>query len=160
MGRSIRGILAALVLGMAFTTIAEEVPPLQLEATPIPIVDIDAKTEVTYAVSLVKIVDGDTIDVSIKIWDDIVISKRVRFSRVNTPELRSSDRSERRKAVEARDFVKGRLEAASKILIVTAHKRGKYGRLIAGVLYRDKTGSTHDLEAELLKANLAEKYGD
>ena len=45
----------------------------------------------TYKAKLVKVVDGDTIDVTIDLGFDVSVKKRVRFQGITAPESRTRD---------------------------------------------------------------------
>ena len=86
-----------------------------------------------YRSSLLKIVDGDTIDVDIDLGFSVVLKKqRIRLYGINTPESRTRDLEEKRYGLAAKARVRELLEAAESITIKTAidkKARGKYGRI-------------------------------
>jgi len=83
-----------------------------------------------------KVVDGDTIDADIDLGFDISLTKRIRLAGIDTPESRTSDKYEKQLGLEAKDWLKHRLEDARDILIKTElpDSTEKYGRII-GHLY-------------------------
>ena len=93
-----------------------------------------------YRSSLLKIVDGDTIDVDIDLGFSVVLKKqRIRLYGINTPESRTRDLEEKRYGLAAKARVRELLEAAESITIKTAidkKARGKYGRIL-GTVYAD-----------------------
>ena len=60
----------------------------------------------TYKAKLVKVVDGDTIDVTIDLGFDVSVKKRVRFEGINAPESRTRDLKEKALGLAAKDRVK------------------------------------------------------
>ena len=63
-----------------------------------------------YRASLVKIVDGDTIDVNLDLGFDVVLKKqRVRLYGINTPESRTRDLEEKKYGLAAKERLKGLL---------------------------------------------------
>jgi len=89
----------------------------------------------TYKISLLKVVDGDTIDAEIDLGFDIKIKKRVRFMGINAPESRTRDLEEKAKGLAAKDRVKQLLEGCKNITL-KSHGVGKFGRCL-GELHLD-----------------------
>ena len=88
----------------------------------------------TYFVKrLIKIVDGDTVDIEIDLGFDLTKKERVRLGGIDTPESRTKNLEEKAMGLEAKDYLTALLEGAPK-LIVTTEKDGKFGRMI-GILY-------------------------
>ena len=87
-----------------------------------------------------KVVDGDTIDVTIDLGFDLLKKERVRIAGVDTPEKRTRDKEEKALGLDATAWMKEKLEGAIKgdneLTIRTELKGGvgKYGRLL-GWLY-------------------------
>ncbi len=51
----------------------------------------------TYNAKLVRVVDGDTVDLKIDLGFDIWINERVRLKDIDAPEVRTRDLQEKRK---------------------------------------------------------------
>ena len=87
-----------------------------------------------------RVVDGDTIDVTIDLGFDLSKKERVRIAGVDTPEKRTRDKEEKALGLDATAWMKEKLEGAIKgddeLTIRTELKGGvgKYGRLL-GWLY-------------------------
>ena len=87
-----------------------------------------------------RVVDGDTIDVTIDLGFDLYKKERVRIAGVDTPEKRTRDLEEQALGIDATNWMKEQLEEAingeSELTIRTELKggMGKYGRLL-GWLY-------------------------
>ena len=62
-----------------------------------------------YVHSLDKVVDGDTIDVTIDLGFDIKYSSRVRLAGIDTPESRTRDLEEKALGLEAKEYLKSDL---------------------------------------------------
>ena len=89
-----------------------------------------------YNAKLVRVVDADTIDVSIDLGFDIWIKERVRLRGINAPEKRTKDLEEKRRGIEAESFVLQMFtEHGTEFMIVTEYDRGKYGRTIGNILF-------------------------
>ena len=86
--------------------------------------------------SVGKVVDGDTIDADIDLGFDISLTKRIRLAGIDTPESRTTDKAEKALGIDAKNWLKHRLEEAKDIIIRTQlpDSTEKYGRII-GQLY-------------------------
>ena len=82
--------------------------------------------------SVLKVVDGDTIDASIDLGFDISLEKRIRFAGIDTPESRTTNVKEKAMGLESKEWLKKTLEGAKDILIKTElpDSTEKYGRII------------------------------
>ena len=89
---------------------------------------------------VLKIVDGDTIDVDIDLGFDISYTQRVRLAGIDTPESRTKDAREKVLGLEVKDRLKKAIDAASDVIIVTEKPDSteKYGRIL-GWVYLDKS---------------------
>ena len=91
-------------------------------------------------VKIDKVVDGDTIDVTIDLGFDLYKKERVRIAGVDTPEKRTRDLEEKALGLDATYWMKDKLTETIKgdeeLIIRTELKggTGKYGRLL-GWLY-------------------------
>ena len=91
-------------------------------------------------VKINRVVDGDTIDVTIDLGFDLMKKERVRIAGVDTPEKRTRDLEEKALGLDATAWMKDHLDGAIKgddeLTIRTELKggMGKYGRLL-GWLY-------------------------
>ena len=87
-----------------------------------------------------RVVDGDTIDVTIDLGFDLHKKERVRIAGVDTPEKRTRDLEEKALGIDATNWLKDKLTETIKgdeeLVIRTELKGGvgKYGRLL-GWLY-------------------------
>ena len=68
---------------------------------------------------VLKIVDGDTIDVDIDLGFDISYSQRVRLAGIDTPESRTTDKAEKVLGLEVKDRLKKAIDAATSVVIKT-----------------------------------------
>jgi micrococcal nuclease len=91
-------------------------------------------------VSIDRVVDGDTIDVSIDLGFDLIKKERVRIAGIDTPEKRTRDLEEKALGLDATEWMKKNLEdtiAGDDELTIRTELvggMGKYGRLL-GWLY-------------------------
>ena len=61
-----------------------------------------------------RVVDGDTIDVTIDLGFDLAKKERVRIAGVDTPEKRTRDKEEKVLGLDATNWMKEKLDAAIK----------------------------------------------
>ena len=82
-----------------------------------------------YKVSVVKVVDGDTIDVDIDLGFGMTYKKqRVRMLGIDTPESRTRDLVEKKFGKASKKHLKGILEQGGIELV--SHDKGKFGRIL------------------------------
>ena len=81
-----------------------------------------------------RVVDGDTIDVTIDLGFKVWKKMRVRMEGINTPESRTRDLEEKKRGLAAKDRLKNILEFNNNKCILKVSGVGKYGRALATVL--------------------------
>ena len=106
---------------------------------------------------VLKVVDGDTIDVVIDLGFDISFTSRVRLAGIDTPESRTTDAREKILGVEVKEYLKKALEGATDIVIRTekVDSSEKYGRILGWLFVNKQTGS---LNMELVNKGYAWSY--
>lgn len=77
---------------------------------------------------VLRVVDGDTIDVLIDLGFDLTKKERVRVSGVDTPECRTKDAQEKALGKQASAFAERWFSEGE--IIVRTEKDGKYGRML------------------------------
>jgi len=88
-----------------------------------------------YYAEVLRVVDGDTIDVLVDLGMGVHRKERLRFSRINAWETRG-EHKEKGKLAKAR--VLELIPVGKRILIKTEKdKRGKYGRYLAEIIVLD-----------------------
>jgi len=102
-----------------------------------------------YKAKVVKVVDGDTVDVEIDLGFNHKFKTRLRLFGINTPELRGEERP---KGLEAKNYVKERIYNKNIVIRTYKDKTGKYGRYLADIFYGD---DERNLNQELLEIGLA-----
>ena len=101
-------------------------------------------------VSIDKVLDGDTIDVTIDLGFDLYKKERVRIAGVDTPEKRTRNLEEKALGLDATDWLKDKLEGAicgdDDLIIRTelVGGVGKYGRLLGWCYIGDATVSLNE----------------
>ena len=89
-----------------------------------------------YNATVDRVIDGDTIDVTLDLGFDISYRGRIRFQGINAPESRTRDAVEKQAGLAAKrygeDWTKG-LE--NRVIIQTSlDDRGKFGRILGRIL--------------------------
>lgn len=107
---------------------------------------------------VVKVVDGDTLDVLIDLGFSIVIKQRLRLSRVDTKELNSKTSSDRQLAVMAKNYLEDILHG--KVCVVVTEKTEKYGRYLAEVYLPNDDSTLFSVNDSLLDLGYAEVYSE
>jgi micrococcal nuclease len=101
-------------------------------------------------VKINKVVDGDTIDVTIDLGFDLYKKERVRIAGVDTPEKRTRDLEEKALGLDATYWMKDKLTETIKgddeLIIRTELKggTGKYGRLLGWLYVGEDTVSLNE----------------
>jgi micrococcal nuclease len=84
-----------------------------------------------YNGTLVKVLDGDTIDCYIDLGFDLKIKKRIRYMGIDTWESRTRDLDEKKKGLAAKARNKELLEAG--IFKIVSYGTGKFGRVLGEI---------------------------
>ena len=101
-------------------------------------------------VEINRVVDGDTIDVTIDLGFDLSKKERVRVAGVDTPEKRTRTLEEKALGIDATNWLKEKLEGAidgeDDLVIRTelVGGMGKYGRLLGWLYIGDSTVSLNE----------------
>ena len=97
-----------------------------------------------------RVVDGDTIDVTIDLGFDLYKKERVRVAGVDTPEKRTRNLEEKALGIDATGWLKAKLEESIKgdeeLTVRTELKGGvgKYGRLLGWLYVGDSDVSLNE----------------
>tara|TARA_B100001996_G_scaffold111113_1_gene84172 strand:+ start:3260 stop:3721 length:462 start_codon:yes stop_codon:yes gene_type:complete len=111
--------------------------------------------------SVDKVLDGDTIDVTIDLGFDLYKKERVRIAGVDTPEKRTRDLEEKALGLDATNWMKATLEdtinGENELIIRTELKGGvgKYGRLLGWLYIGD---SDISLNEQMIEEGYAWEY--
>ena len=106
---------------------------------------------------VLKVVDGDTIDVDIDLGFDISFTSRVRLAGIDTPESRTTDKMEKTLGLEVKKKI-GELIASAQTIVIKTEKPDsseKYGRIL-GWLYLD--GAEKSVNETLIASGYAWGY--
>jgi len=112
-------------------------------------------------VEINRVLDGDTIDVTIDLGFDLYKKERVRVAGVDTPEKRTRNLEEKELGIDATNWLKEKLEGAlagdDDLVIRTelVGGVGKYGRLLGWLYIGDGNVS---LNEQMIAEGLAWEY--
>jgi len=95
---------------------------------------------------VLKIVDGDTIDVDIDLGFNVSFTQRVRLAGIDSPESRTTDLKEKALGLEVKEYLKHLLENAEDIVIQTEKPDSseKYGRILGWLFINDDDMSLNE----------------
>ena len=106
---------------------------------------------------ILKVVDGDTVDVIIDLGFDVFLEKRVRMAGVNAPESRTRDLEEKAKGLKTKAWLIEKFNTDKQITIETSldNQYGKFGRVLGTFYIGDALLSVN---LEMLTEGLARPY--
>jgi len=101
-----------------------------------------------YRCKILRVVDGDTVDVDIDLGFGIWMHReRIRVMGIDTPESRTRDLTEKVFGLAAKEFVKSLMPIGSMQIIKTQKdKTGKFGRVLGDFIIEDKLLTEHMIE--------------
>jgi len=110
--------------------------------------------------SVLKVVDGDTIDAAIDLGFDISLTKRIRLAGVDTPESRTTDVKEKALGLEVKEWLKKKLEGQTDIIVKTElpDSTEKYGRILGHLFIGDKEVSAVNKKKSVNNQMIEEGY--
>jgi micrococcal nuclease len=106
---------------------------------------------------VIKVVDGDTIDVDIDLGFSISYSQRLRLAGIDTPESRTTDKLEKSLGIESKDYLKSKFKDAKDIVVRTekSDSSEKYGRILGWVYVN---GDSKSLNEQMIEDGYAWGY--
>ena len=112
-----------------------------------------------YQCKIVRVVDGDTVDVDIDLGFGVWMKKqRIRLYGVDTPESRTRDLEEKKYGFAAKNFVKTHFPVGSEQILKTKlDGKGKFGRILGEFIIEMHEGMT-TINELLIKNHHAVKY--
>jgi len=117
-----------------------------------------------YRATIVKVIDGDTVDVDIDLGFGIVLSdERVRIMGIDTPESRTRDKVEKKFGLAAKARLKQLLGKTctlkTQINKIGEDMKGKFGRILGDFdVYDNKTDSWQPVTKVLVSEGHAVPY--
>ena len=115
----------------------------------------------TYKVTIVRVVDGDTIDVDIDLGFGMTYSnQRIRLSGIDTPECRTRDDVEKQFGFLAKRFVESLVGEPGSTCTLQSHafEKGKFGRILGEFIIKDELGMSISVNDSLIGEHLAVEY--
>ena len=100
-----------------------------------------------YNCTLVRVIDGDTIDVDIDLGFSVWVRKRVRLVNIDTWESRTRDKEEKKKGLAAKARLKELIKENKNQFIIISHGLGKFGRVL-GEIFLDDDRNVNDILIE------------
>ena len=108
-----------------------------------------------YKCKLVRVVDGDTVDIDIDLGFGVWLRKqRIRMYGIDTPESRTSDDVEKIYGLAAKEFLVKWTNSGDLSLKTFKDGKGKYGRILGELWY----GGEHNINQLLIDNHHAVKY--
>jgi micrococcal nuclease len=111
----------------------------------------------TYKAKLVRVINGDTLDIEIDLGFDIVIRQRLKLYGIDTPDSKSPDLEIKQKGLDVKQRL---IDVLTKEFIVTTilNKRGKYGRILGKVYIVDEKDNKVCINELLVDEGHAARY--
>lgn len=112
-----------------------------------------------YRCKVVKIIDGDTVDVDIDLGFGVWMRKqRIRMYGIDTPESRTRDLEEKKYGLAAKKFLTSMLDDKGGIILKT-HKdgKGKFGRIL-GEMWRTSDFADQSINDYMIDKHHAVAY--
>ena len=108
-----------------------------------------------YNVKVVRVIDGDTIDVDVDLgFKTVLVKQRVRLYGIDTPESRTRDKEEKKRGLISKDYLISKCPVGSNI-VLQSHERGKFGRILGEIFEYNKTES---INKEMCREGYAVPY--
>jgi len=109
-----------------------------------------------YEASLIRVIDGDTVDAMLDLGFSTHRKVRIRFYGINTPETRTRDAEEKKAGKKATARLVELLGANDNQFVVRSHGVGKFGRCL-GELFTEELGEV-SVNQTLIDEGLGEAY--
>jgi|TARA_R110000824_G_scaffold112520_3_gene261756 micrococcal nuclease len=110
-----------------------------------------------YSAEVLRVVDGDTVDVLFDCGFSTFRKERVRLHGIDAPESRTRDKEEKVKGLAAKARLQELIKNTSKKVIIKTEldKKGKYGRILGVIWDKDKKKNFNEM---LISEGHAVKY--
>jgi micrococcal nuclease len=95
-----------------------------------------------YRCKILRVVDGDTVDVDLDLGFKIVLSnERVRIAGIDTPESRTRDLEEKKFGLASKERLKELLGKTAVIRTMKPNSKEKFGRILGDIIVNGKSVS-------------------
>ena len=115
-----------------------------------------------YKCKILRIVDGDTVDIDIDLGFGVWMHKeRVRMYGIDTPESRTKDLEEKKYGLMSKDFVKSMMPIGSMQTLRTSiyDAKGKFGRILGEfMIYDSKEDKVASLKDIMIRECMGVEY--
>jgi micrococcal nuclease len=114
-----------------------------------------------YGATVLRVVDGDTVDLMIDLGFNIHHKIRVRLYGVNTPETRTKDLAEKQIGLSAKKFTEDWISKHKWVYVNTIpDKNDKYGRVLARIFSSEDIDDvkTACLNLDIIESGYAREY--
>jgi micrococcal nuclease len=111
-----------------------------------------------YKVKVVKVIDGDTIDVDIDLgFNTILTKKRIRLYGIDTPESRTRDKEEKQRGLLSKNYLLLKCPIGGYVTL-KSHGIGKFGRILGELFEYNKHEDTVSINQEMCDEGYAAPY--
>ena len=111
----------------------------------------------TYNAKLIRVINGDTLDLEIDLGFDLNIKQRLKLYGVDTPDSRSSDLVVKQKGLDAKQRLMDLLPKQFEVTTIL-NKRGKYGRILGTIKIQDEKNNEININELLVDEGHAIRY--
>ena len=111
-----------------------------------------------YFCKINRVVDGDTVDVTVDLGFDIHHSARVRMMGIDTPESRTRNLEEKALGLASKARLKELLKGQKVKIETSKEGKGKFGRILADIITVDKEGNEINCNQRLIEEGHARPY--
>ena len=113
-----------------------------------------------YKCNLVKVVDGDTVDVDIDLGFGVWLRKqRIRLYGIDTPESRTRDKVEKVYGLAAKDFLSKMLSTGEMSIKTYKDAKGKFGRILGELFMKTSVGELSVNQSLVENSHAVRYYG-
>ncbi len=106
-----------------------------------------------YNATLIRIIDGDTVDAMIDLGFNVWIKKRIRLYGIDAPETRTKNLDEKAAGMKTKERLSQIMNECEGKFVLRSHGVGKYGRCLGTILINN-----NNINNLLVKEGLAEEY--
>ena len=111
-----------------------------------------------YFCKIQRVVDGDTVDVSVDLGFDIWHNARVRMMGIDTPESRTRNLEEKALGLASKARLKELLKGKKVKIVCSKEGKGKFGRILADLVTIDKEENEININDQLIQEGHARPY--